>query len=69
MVDYVYWIWQALHLDQAETIAGTITILNQPPSRNTSTADIIELGVNAPSVTIDELLNTLGQSPLCYIYA
>ncbi|KAH8761022.1 hypothetical protein F5883DRAFT_618954 [Diaporthe sp. PMI_573] len=69
MVDYVYWIWQALHLDQAATIAGTITILNQPPSRNTSTADIIELGVNAPSVTIEDLLNTLGESPLCYIYA
>ena len=69
MVDQVYWIWQALHLDQADTIAGTLTILNQPPSRNTSTADIIDLGVNAPSVTIDDVLDTLGESPLCYIYA
>ncbi|KKY30786.1 putative fad binding domain-containing protein [Diaporthe ampelina] len=68
MVDQVYWIWQALHLDQAETIAGTITILNQPPSRDTSKADIIDVGVNAPSVIIDDVLNTLGQSPLCYIY-
>lgn len=68
MVDQVYWIWQALHLDQAETIAGTITILNQPPSRDTYKADIIDLGVNAPSVTIDDVLNTLGQSPLCYVY-
>lgn len=68
MVDQVYWIWQALHLDQAETIAGTITILNQPPSRDTSKDDIIELGVNAPSVTINDVLNTLGQSPLCYVY-
>lgn len=69
MVDYVYWIWQALHLDQAETIAGTITILNTPPSRDTSKDDIIDLGVNAPSVAIDDVLNTLGQSPLCYVYA
>lgn len=68
MVDYVYWIWQALHLDQADTIAGTITILNTPPSRNASTADILDMGVNAPSVTIDDVLDTLGQSPLCYIY-
>ncbi|KAI7780572.1 hypothetical protein LA080_015855 [Diaporthe eres] len=68
MVDQVYWIWQALHLDQAETIAGTITILNQPPSRDTSKDDIIDLGVNAPSVTIDDVLNTLGESPLCYVY-
>lgn len=68
MIDYTYWLWQALHLDQADTIAGTLTIFNQPPSRNTSTADVIDLGVNAPSVTIDDVLNTLGESPLCYIY-
>ncbi|KAJ0122034.1 fad binding domain-containing protein [Diaporthe amygdali] len=68
MVDQVYWIWQALHLDQAATIAGTITILNTPPSRDASTADIINVGVNAPDVTIEDVLDTLGESPLCYIY-
>lgn len=68
MVDYTYWLWQALHLDQADTIAGTLTIFNQPPSRNTSIADVIDLGVNAPSVIIEDMLNTLGESPLCYIY-
>lgn len=68
MVDHVYWIWQALHLDQADTIAGTITILNQPPSRDTSIADIIDVGVNAPPVAIEDVLDTLGQQSLCYIY-
>lgn len=68
MVDHVYWIWQALHPDQAATIAGTITILNTPPSRDASTADIIDVGVNAPDVTIEDVLDTLGGSPLCYIY-
>ncbi|UKZ80146.1 hypothetical protein TrVFT333_007903 [Trichoderma virens FT-333] len=32
MLDHIYWIWQALHLNQANTIAGTITILNNPPA-------------------------------------
>ncbi|RWA12789.1 hypothetical protein EKO27_g2333 [Xylaria grammica] len=68
MVDRVYWIWQALHPSQAKTIAGTITLFNTPPSRDTSPNDTIDLGVNAPPQKIRDLLNTLGGSPLCYIY-
>lgn len=68
MVDYVYWIWQALHLNQSETVAGTITILNTPPSRDTLLTDVLDLGVNAPVVEIKEVLDTLGGTPLCYIY-
>lgn len=68
MVDRVYWIWQALHPAQAKTIAGTITLFNDPPSRDTSLDDVIDLGVNAPSYKIGNLLNTLGGEPLCYIY-
>ncbi|KAI0528040.1 hypothetical protein F5B22DRAFT_632546 [Xylaria bambusicola] len=69
MIDRTYWIWQALHLGQANTLAGTLTLFNTPPSRDTSPEDIIDLGVNAPSVKIGKILNTLGGSPLCYIYA
>ncbi|TGJ87734.1 hypothetical protein E0Z10_g1063 [Xylaria hypoxylon] len=68
MVDRIYWIWQALHLAQAQTLAGTLTLFNNPPSRDTSVNDIIDLGVNAPSQKIGDVLNTLGGSPLCYIY-
>lgn len=69
MLDRVWWIWQALHLDQAETIAGTITLFNNPPSRNTSLDDAIYMGQsNAPARPIKDLLNSLGDSPFCYIY-
>ncbi|KAK1969298.1 Di-copper centre-containing protein [Colletotrichum sublineola] len=69
MVDRVYWLWQALHLWKASDIAGTITLNNRPPSRNTLKNDTLNMGVTAESTTIDNVLNTLGGSPLCYLYA
>lgn len=69
MLDQVWWIWQALHSDQAETVAGTITIRNNPPSRNATLEDELYLGQsNAATRPIKELLDSLGESPLCYIY-
>ncbi|KZL77858.1 FAD binding domain-containing protein [Colletotrichum tofieldiae] len=69
MVDRVYWLWQALHLWNAFEIAGTITINNRPASRDALKSDILDLGVNAENRTIDDVLNTIGGSPLCYVYA
>lgn len=68
MLDQVYWIWQALHPDQAATVAGTITLLDEPPSREALPTDGLDLGVNAPGVSIAEVWDTLGASPLCYVY-
>ncbi|KAH8195633.1 hypothetical protein TruAng_010190 [Truncatella angustata] len=69
MLDRIYWLWQALHLNQALSIAGTITLFNNPPSRNTTLEDVIFMGQsNAPARPIGELLNTLGDDPFCYIY-
>jgi tyrosinase len=68
MVDRIYWIWQALHPFQAKTVAGTLTLFNNPPSRNTSVEDLIDLGVNAAPIKIKDVLDTIGGSPLCYIY-
>ncbi|KAL6411871.1 FAD binding domain-containing protein [Ilyonectria robusta] len=65
MVDRVYWIWQALHLSKANTIAGTITINNSPASRDALKSDILNMGgVLAMDRPISDLLNTLGDSPL-----
>ncbi|KAK2729083.1 FAD binding domain-containing protein [Colletotrichum kahawae] len=69
MVDRVYWLWQALHLWNAFEVAGTITINNRPASRNTTVEDVLYLGVLAENRTISELMNTIGGSPLCYVYA
>ncbi|KAK1996222.1 Di-copper centre-containing protein [Colletotrichum falcatum] len=68
MVDRIYWLWQAHHLQEAFNIAGTITVLNLPPSRNASVEDIIEMGVLTQNRPIKYLLSTLGNSPLCYVY-
>ncbi|KDN71871.1 hypothetical protein CSUB01_10977 [Colletotrichum sublineola] len=69
MVDRVYWLWQALHRQEAFKIAGTITILNLPPSRDATIEDVIEMGVLTQNRPIKDLLNTLGSSPLCYVYS
>jgi tyrosinase len=68
MVDRVYWIWQVLHPTEATEIAGTVTINNNPPSRDTLKTDAITMGPNAVTRPIEQLLNTLGGTPLCYVY-
>ncbi|KAJ8116538.1 hypothetical protein OPT61_g2067 [Boeremia exigua] len=69
MVDRVYWMWQALHKSEAQKIAGTITLFNLPPSRDTSLDDLIETNyLNVDPTPIKDLTDTLGKKPLCYIY-
>jgi tyrosinase len=69
MVDRLYWIWQALHLNQAGTIAGTITLNNNPPSRQTSLDDVIQTNyLNLDPLAIKDLLSTIDDEPFCYIY-
>jgi len=68
MVDRVYWIWQVLHPAKANTVNGTITFRNNPPSRNGTVNDWLEMGALGPSKQIKDVLNTMGGSPLCYIY-
>lgn len=67
---YIYRLWQALHLNQAKSIAGTITIFNQPPSRDARLDDPIQMNyLNMPTITNEEMMSTLDGEPLCYIYA
>ncbi|KAK1566059.1 uncharacterized protein LY79DRAFT_529483 [Colletotrichum navitas] len=68
MIDKLYWIWQALHLGEAFTIAGTITSRNDPPSRDARLDDIVIQEPHEPNRPISDLLSTIGGSPFCYIY-
>ncbi|KAL1611680.1 hypothetical protein SLS59_000399 [Nothophoma quercina] len=69
MLDRVYWIWQALHPEQANTVADTITLSNNPPSRNATLEDLIQVNyLNVEATPIGDLTDTLGEKPLCYIY-
>ena len=67
-IDRTWWIWQNLNLaPRQDALAGTITLDNDPPSRNGTLTDVINMGVLAPSVQIKNVMSTLA-GPLYYIY-
>lgn len=67
MIDRVWWIWQNQGLPgRLSEVAGSVAGSSRPGSGK----DLVNLGVNAPSVAIENLLNTLGglDGKMCYIY-
>ncbi|KAK7189051.1 hypothetical protein DPSP01_012677 [Paraphaeosphaeria sporulosa] len=69
MLDRMYWIWQTLHPSEANKVAGTLTLTNKPPTRDATIDEPLNLGVNGDTKLIKDMFNTLGGTPLCYIYA
>jgi tyrosinase len=68
MLDRVWWIWQALHLDQAKSVEGSRSMLD-PNGPRTTLNDAIETNwLNTPDVKISDVMSTLSGEPLCYIY-
>ncbi len=67
-IDRVYWIWQNLDFEHRQGVFGTNTILNQPPSANTTVEDLVDLSPLGGSTKIKTLMNTVGGTPLCYVY-
>ncbi|KAH9821058.1 hypothetical protein DFH28DRAFT_1050679 [Melampsora americana] len=68
MVDKVWWVWQNLNPNERTyVIAGTQTMFNHPPSRESSLDDLIDLGYNAGPIRLRDLMSTI-QGPLNYIY-
>lgn len=72
MIDRVWWMWQMQSPEErtagSTAIGGTLTFLNDPPSRNTSLDDYNEYGYAAgPARQIKDLLSTTA-GPFCYIY-
>lgn len=68
-MDRIYWMWQALHPQIANTINGTRTFRDTPPSANATVDDLLNVGVLGKHLPIKNMFNTLGNDPLCYIYA
>lgn len=67
-IDRTWWIWQNQDLAKRErALAGTLTLFNSPPSRDTALTDEIDLGVLAPTVQIGDVMSTT-KGALCYIY-
>lgn len=72
-IDRTYWIWQNLGLpkrDRFSSIAGTLTLKNQPPSRNATLDDLVDIGVNDgfAGIRIRDAMDTMAGTPFCYIY-
>ncbi|KAK7978679.1 hypothetical protein PG988_006169 [Apiospora saccharicola] len=70
IVDRIYWIWQALHPEQALTVAGSAGQKSAlgSSSREVAMEDLLEMGTVGASHRIKDVLDTLGGSPLCYVY-
>jgi tyrosinase len=57
-----------MHLDQYKIIAGTITLFNNPPSRDANLGDVVQMSwLNLDPRTIGDLLGTLDDTTFCYI--
>lgn len=71
MIDRVWWIWQTQNLSaRLKAVSGTITLFNDPPSRNATLDDDVDLGIVAPAVKLGSLLDTMGGlgGEFCYVY-
>lgn len=67
MIDRVWWIWQMQDLSRRLTeVAGSVA----GSWRQGTGKDLVDLGINAGAVTIDDLLDTMGglDGQMCYIY-
>lgn len=68
-IDRIWWIWQNLDVaSRTFSVGGTITVLNNPPSRNASLDDTVNSGLNGKNITIRDAGSTIGAKPFCYIY-
>ncbi|CAN8106402.1 unnamed protein product [Discula destructiva] len=72
MIDRVWWMWQmqapADRISGSTAVGGTVTFLNDPPSRNASLDDYNQYGYAAgPPMQIKDLLSTTS-GPFCYVY-
>ncbi|KAI0839162.1 Di-copper centre-containing protein [Hypoxylon sp. FL0890] len=67
-IDRMYFIWQNLDWEQRQTMAGTITMMNMPASRNGTLDDVLDIRPVGGTFKYRELLDTVGASPFCFVY-
>ena len=67
-IDRVFTLWQSLDPDKREKeVAGSLTLLNNPPTRNATLDDVLRLEPVGPNISIGEASSTID-GPFCYIY-
>ncbi|KAI1384092.1 Di-copper centre-containing protein [Hypoxylon trugodes] len=67
-IDRMYFIWQNLDWANRQTMAGTITMMNMPASRNGTLDDALDISPVGGNYTFRQLLDTVGDSPFCFVY-
>ena len=67
-IDRMHFIWQNLDWANRQTIAGTNTMFNQPPTPEAVLTDNMGFEPLHRNLTIGETMDTVGGTPLCYVY-
>ncbi|KAK4160225.1 Grixazone synthase [Cladorrhinum sp. PSN259] len=67
-IDRVWWIWQNLDFKNRQGVHFTRTWQDIPPSPNVTVEDYIDIEPHAPARKVKDLMNTVGGTPLCYVY-
>ncbi|KAL2115299.1 hypothetical protein VTJ04DRAFT_9554 [Mycothermus thermophilus] len=68
-IDRLHFIWQNLDWENRQTISGTNTMFNRPPTPEAVPEDIMGFEPINRNVTIGQTIDTVGGTPLCYVYA
>lgn len=64
----MYFVWQNLDWETRQNIAGTGTMMNQPPSPEVEITELLDLSPLAEARPIKDLIDTIGSAPFCFVY-
>jgi len=67
-IDRMHFIWQNLDWEKRQTISGTNTMYNMPPSAVAVLTDNMGFEPLHRNTTIGAAMDTVGNSPFCYVY-
>ncbi|KAG7288169.1 hypothetical protein NEMBOFW57_007694 [Staphylotrichum longicolle] len=67
-IDRMHFIWQNLDWENRQTISGTNTMYNSPPTPEAVLTDNMGFEPLNRNVTIKQTMDTVGGTPLCYVY-
>ncbi|ERS98528.1 hypothetical protein HMPREF1624_05312 [Sporothrix schenckii ATCC 58251] len=67
-LDRLHFIWQNLDWAARQTIAGTNTMFNLPPTPNAVLTDNMGFEPLHRNITIQAAMDTVGGTPLCFVY-
>ncbi|RYP34487.1 hypothetical protein DL767_004263 [Monosporascus sp. MG133] len=63
-IDRMYFVWQNIDWENRQDVAGTITMMNRPPSRNGTLDDVVDMEPLGGAYTLGEMLDTTnGNTP------